>query len=40
VQLIALEADQLGDAKAERALEDPCIGDEGQRLADGHIVAG
>ena len=35
VQLVALEADQLGDAKAERALEDPRIRDEGQRLADG-----
>lgn len=35
VQLVAFEADQLGNAKAERALEDPRITDEGQRLADG-----
>ena len=40
VQLVALEADQFGDAKAERALEDARITDESQRLADGHVVTG
>ena len=34
VQLVALEADQLGHAKAERALEDARIADEDERFAD------
>jgi len=40
VQLVALEADQLGDAKAERTLEDTRIGEERQRFADGHGTRG
>jgi len=36
MQLIALEADQLGDAEAERALEDAIIANENEGLADGH----
>jgi len=40
VQLVALEADQFGDAKAERALEDTIVANEDQRLADGQTDSG
>jgi hypothetical protein len=42
MQLVAFEADQLGNTKAERALEDAIIANEDQRLADGQrtVVSG